>query len=43
MKVAVIGAGIFGSSAALELSKRFDVTIFEKSGDILTGHRQTIS
>lgn len=36
-KIAIIGAGIFGTSAALELAKNFEVTIFERAGDILTG------
>lgn len=36
-KVAIIGGGIFGTSAALELCKKFDVEIFERAGDILTG------
>ncbi|MDO8625650.1 MAG: FAD-dependent oxidoreductase, partial [Candidatus Diapherotrites archaeon] len=36
-KVGIIGAGIFGISVALELSKVSDVTVFEKSGEILSG------
>ena len=36
-KVAVIGGGIFGSSTALELSKNFDVTLYERSGELLSG------
>ncbi len=37
-KIAIIGAGVFGCSAALELTKNdFDVTIFERSGSILSG------
>jgi len=37
-KVAIIGAGIFGCSTALELVNRgFDVTIFERAGNILEG------
>ncbi len=35
MKVAVIGGGVFGVCAALELSKIADVTLFEKEKDIL--------
>lgn len=34
-KVAVVGAGIFGITSALELSKNLDVTLFEKNDDIL--------
>lgn len=42
VRVAVIGAGIFGCSAALELSKRgFEVVIFERAGDILQGASTT--
>jgi glycine/D-amino acid oxidase-like deaminating enzyme len=37
MKIAVIGGGIFGCSAALELDRKHDVTIFEKSDGILNG------
>ncbi|MHB2025429.1 MAG: FAD-dependent oxidoreductase [Elusimicrobiota bacterium] len=36
-KIAVIGAGIFGTSAALELSKHGDITVFEKAEEILSG------
>ena len=36
-KVAVIGSGIFGCTAALELSEDFDVTIFDRAGGILEG------
>jgi hypothetical protein len=37
-KIAVIGAGVFGCSVAIELDKQgFEVTLFEKTGDILTG------
>lgn len=36
-KVAVIGAGIFGISIALELSKNFDVTLYERSEELLSG------
>jgi len=35
MKVAVIGAGIFGITTALELSKNFEVDLFEQYDDIL--------
>ena len=35
MKVAVIGAGIFGITAALELSKNFEVDLFEQNDTIL--------
>lgn len=34
-KIAVVGAGIFGITVALNLSKRFDVTLFEAKEDIL--------
>lgn len=34
-KVAIIGAGIFGTNCAILLSKHHDVTIFEKNNDIL--------
>lgn len=36
-KIAIIGAGFFGIGAALFLKKKYDVTIFEKSNDILMG------
>lgn len=37
-KIAIIGAGFFGISVAFFfLKKKFDVTIFEKNSDILTG------
>jgi hypothetical protein len=36
-KIAVIGGGIFGCSAALELSRDNEVVIFEKSDGILNG------
>lgn len=36
-KVVIIGAGIFGASIALELSKKFDVTLFERSNGFLNG------
>jgi hypothetical protein len=37
MKIAVIGAGIFGLSAALELSSEYEVYVFESNGKILGG------
>jgi len=36
-KVAVIGGGIFGVTAALELSKTFSVDLYEMAGDLLSG------
>lgn len=36
-KVAIIGGGIFGVSIALELNVKYDVSIFERSENILTG------
>ena len=36
-RIAVIGGGIFGSSIALELSKNFGVTLYERSGELLSG------
>jgi hypothetical protein len=36
-KVAVIGGGIFGITIALELAKKFQVTLFEKENDIFCG------
>tara|TARA_A100001015_G_scaffold102812_1_gene114165 strand:+ start:2639 stop:3676 length:1038 start_codon:yes stop_codon:yes gene_type:complete len=35
MKIAVIGAGLFGCVTALELSKKFKVDLFEKQTDIM--------
>jgi predicted dehydrogenase len=35
-KVAIIGAGIFGSNCAIELASSCDVTLFEKNKDILS-------
>ena len=32
MKIAIIGAGFFGATAALKLSKYHDVDLFEKKG-----------
>ncbi len=37
MKIAIIGAGFFGCSAALALSKKHKIDIFEKSDSILNG------
>ena len=37
MKIAIIGAGFFGTAAALKLSKYHDVDLFEKKKDILNG------
>jgi len=37
MKIAIIGAGFFGATAALKLSKYHDVDLFEKKKDILNG------
>ena len=37
MKIAIIGAGFFGATAALKLSKSHDVDLFEKKKDILNG------
>ena len=37
MKIAIIGAGFFGTTAALKLSKYHDVDLFEKKKDILNG------
>jgi predicted dehydrogenase len=35
IRIAVIGAGIFGTNCALELSKYGEVTVFEKNDDIM--------
>ena len=37
MRIAIIGAGFFGATAALKLSKLHDVDLFEKKKDILNG------
>ena len=37
MRIAIIGAGFFGATAALKLSKSHDVDLFEKKKDILNG------
>ena len=37
MKIAIIGAGFFGSTIALKLSKKHAVHLFEKEKDILNG------
>ncbi|MFI5360594.1 MAG: FAD-dependent oxidoreductase [Elusimicrobiota bacterium] len=36
-RVAVIGGGIFGACAALELSRSFDVTLFERRPELFQG------
>lgn len=36
-RIAVIGAGLFGLSAALILSKKYEVDVYEKNKDILLG------
>jgi hypothetical protein len=35
-RIAIIGAGLFGTTAALELAKIHDVTVFERNNDIMT-------
>ena len=37
MNIAIIGSGFFGSTLALILSKKHEVTLFEKKNDILQG------
>ena len=37
MKIAVIGAGIFGITTAIKLARQHDVSIFERNSDILKG------
>ena len=37
MKIAIIGAGFFGSTIALKLSVKHDVHLYEKENDILNG------
>ena len=34
-KIAIIGAGIFGTNCAIKLGENYDVTIFERNNDIL--------
>ena len=36
-KIAIIGAGFFGVGAALILSKKFKVDLYEKKKDIMEG------
>ena len=40
MKIAIIGSGISGLTAAYVLSRRNDITIFEKN-DYIGGHTHT--
>ena len=37
MRIAIIGAGFFGATAALKLNKSHDIDLFEKKKDILNG------
>ena len=37
MKIAIIGAGFFGCTAALILSKKHDIDLYEKYDSILNG------
>ena len=41
MKIAVVGAGVAGISAAFNLQKHHEVTIFESETDI-GGHANTV-
>ena len=41
MKIAVVGAGIFGVTIALKLDKFHDVTLYESSRDIMTAASRT--
>ncbi len=41
MKIAVVGAGIFGVTIALKLDKLHDVTLYESSRDIMTAASRT--
>ena len=41
MKIAVVGAGIFGVTIALKLDKVHDVTLYESSRDIMTAASRT--
>lgn len=36
-RVAVIGGGVFGARAAIELAKKHEVTLFERGAELLTG------
>jgi len=36
-KIGIIGAGIFGCSAAIELAKDFEITLFDRANNIFTG------
>ena len=41
MKIAVVGAGIFGCTIATKLSKNFEVHLYEKSNDIMGSASRT--
>ena len=41
MKVAVVGAGIFGVTIALKLDKLHDVTLYDANRDIMTAASRT--
>ena len=36
-KIGIIGGGIFGVSAAVNLADKFEVTLFEQKNDLLLG------
>ncbi len=36
VKIAIIGAGVFGTNCAIELAKSHEITLFEKNKDILS-------